>query len=385
MVALGATLGGFNRREMSITQKLWQINWGLVLLVSALACIGFAMLYSAAGGNFEPWAMRQIIRFGFGLVAMIAVAVIDIRQWMRWAYVFYALGILLLIGVAVQGHVGGGAQRWLSVGPLQLQPSEVMKIALVLTLARYFHSASVEDAGRIFFLVPPALLVLLPVGLVAKQPDLGTALMLCMGSAAILFMVGVRWWKFALGFVGVCAALPVAWNFLHDYQKARVLTFLDPTRDPLGSGYHIIQSKIALGSGALFGKGFLQGTQSHLDFLPEKQTDFIFTMLAEEFGMVGSLTLIALYMLLMVYGYAIAFRSTSQFGRLVALGMVTTVFLAVFINMAMVMGMIPAKGVPLPLVSYGGTSMIVTMMGFGLLMNVWVHRDTRIGRGVGEA
>jgi rod shape determining protein RodA len=373
MVALGATLGGFNRREMSISQKLWQINWGLVLLVSALAGVGFAMLYSAAGGNFEPWALRQIVRFGFGLVAMIAVAVIDIRQWMRWAYVFYALGILLLIGVAVQGHVGGGAQRWLSVGPLQLQPSEVMKIALVLTLARYFHSASVEDTGRIFFLVPPALLVMLPVGLVAKQPDLGTALMLAMGSAAILFMVGVR------------AALPVGWNFLHDYQKARILTFLDPTRDPLGSGYHIIQSKIALGSGALFGKGFLQGTQSHLDFLPEKQTDFIFTMLAEEFGMVGSLTLIALYILLMVYGYAIAFRSTSQFGRLVALGMVTTVFLAVFINMAMVMGMIPAKGVPLPMVSYGGTSLIVTMMGFGLLMNVWVHRDTRIGRGVGEA
>ena len=383
MVSLGATLGGFNRREMSIRQKLWQINWSLVLLVSALACIGFAMLYSAAGGNFEPWAMRQMVRFGFGLFAMVAVAVIDIRQWMRFAYVFYGIGVLLLVAVALQGHVGGGAQRWLSLGPIQLQPSEVMKIALVLALARYFHSASVEDTGRIFFLVPPALLVLLPVALVAKQPDLGTALMLAMGSAAILFMVGVRWWKFALGFAGVCAALPVAWNFLHDYQKARILTFLDPTRDPLGSGYHIIQSKIALGSGALFGKGFLQGTQSHLDFLPEKQTDFIFTMLAEEFGMVGSVTLITLYLLLMAYGYAIAFRSTSQFGRLVAIGMVTTVFLAVFINMAMVMGLIPAKGVPLPMVSYGGTSMIVTMIGFGLLMNAWVHRDTRIGR-VGE-
>jgi len=385
MVSVGAGLGGFGRREMTIRQKLWQINWGLVLLVSALAGIGFAMLYSAAQGNFEPWAMRQMIRFAFGLVAMIGVAIIDIRQWMRFAYVFYGVALLLLVAVALQGHVGGGAQRWLSIGPLQLQPSEVMKIALVLALARYFHSASVEDAGRIFFLIPPAGLVLLPVALVAKQPDLGTALMLLMGSAAILFMVGVRWWKFALGFVGACAAVPVAWNFLHDYQKARILTFLDPTRDPLGSGYHIIQSKIALGSGALFGKGFLQGTQSHLDFLPEKQTDFIFTMLAEEFGMVGSLTLISLYLLLMIYGYAIAFRSTSQFGRLVALGMVTTVFLAVFINMAMVMGLIPAKGVPLPMVSYGGTSMIVTMIGFGLLMNAWVHRDTRIGRGVGEA
>jgi rod shape determining protein RodA len=372
------------RQGMTLLQKVWQINWSLVLLLLLLAGIGFAMLYSAAGGSLEPWAMRQIARGAMGLVLMIVVAIVDIRFWMRWAYVFYFGALLMLVAVEIQGSVGMGAQRWLDLGVTQVQPSEIMKITLVLALARYFHGASVEDAGRIPFLLVPVLLVAAPVALVLKQPDLGTGLMLLMGTTAMLFVVGVRWWKFALGFAGVVAAVPLGWNFLRDYQKARVLTFLDPTRDPLGAGYHIIQSKIALGSGAMFGKGFLQGTQSHLNFLPEKQTDFIFTMLAEEFGMVGSLALLGLYLLMMLYGYAIAFRSTSQFGRLVAIGIVTAVFLAMFINIAMVMGMIPAKGSTLPMVSYGGSSLVVTMIGFGLLINVWVHRDVRIGRRLGE-
>ena len=214
----------------------------------------------------------------------------------------------------------------------------------------------------------------------SEKIAVGSALMLLMMTGGILFVAGLHWWKFAAAAIAVAGAVPLGWNFLRDYQKARVLTFLDPTRDPLGTGYHIIQSKIALGSGALFGKGFLQGTQSHLNFLPEKQTDFIFTMFAEEFGMVGSLTLLGLYLLMMVYGYAIAFRSSSQFGRLLAIGVVLTLFLAMFVNMAMVMGLIPAKGVALPMVSYGGSSLVVTMFGFGLLMSVWVHRDMRIGR-----
>ena len=372
------------RQGMSLLQKIWQINWSLVLLLLALAGIGFAMLYSAAGGALEPWASRQIARCAMGLVFMIVVAVVDIRFWMRWAYVGYAGAFLMLVAVELQGSIGMGAQRWLDLGVTQIQPSEIMKITLVLALARWFHGASIEDVGRIPFLLVPVLLVGAPVALVLKQPDLGTALMLLMGTAGMLWVVGVRWWKFALGFAGVIAAVPVGWNFLRDYQKARVLTFLDPTRDPLGTGYHIIQSKIALGSGALFGKGFLQGTQSHLNFLPEKQTDFIFTMFAEEFGMAGSLTLLGLYLLMMVYGYAIAFRSSSQFGRLVAIGIVTAVFLAMFINIAMVMGLIPAKGSTLPMVSYGGSSLVVTMIGFGLLINVWVHRDVRIGRRAGE-
>jgi rod shape determining protein RodA len=359
------------------------VNWLLVLVLSTLSGIGFAMLYSAANGQFSPWADKQMVRFVFGFFAMIGIAVIDIRRLMRSAYMLYGLALVLLVVVNLQGTVGMGAQRWLSLGLFQVQPSEVMKLTLVMALARYFHGASVEDAGRVFFLAPPLALVLVPVGLVAKQPDLGTALMMVMASAAILFVCGVRWWKFAILAAAGVAAAPVAWNFLHDYQKARVLTFLDPSRDRLGAGYHIIQAKIAEGSGRIFGKGFLLGTQSHLNFLPEKQTDFIFTMLAEEFGMIGGVTLLGLYVLVIIYGYAIAFRSSSQFGRLVALGVVTFVFLSVFINVAMVMGLIPAKGVPLPLVSYGGTSLIVTMAGFGLLMNAWVHRDIRIGRGGG--
>jgi rod shape determining protein RodA len=374
----------YRRQTMPLLAKLWQINWSLVVLLLVLAFIGFAMLYSAAGGSLEPWAARQIARAAMGMLLMVIVAVIDIRFWMRWAYVGYLAAFLMLVAVQIQGSVGMGAQRWLDLGVTQVQPSEIMKITLVLALARWFHGATIEDVGRIPFLVVPLVLVAAPVALVLKQPDLGTALMLLMGTAGMLWVVGVRWWKFTLGLAGVIAAVPLGWNFLRDYQKARVLTFLDPTRDPLGAGYHIIQSKIALGSGAMFGKGVLQGTQSHLNFLPEKQTDFIFTMFAEEFGMAGSLTLLGLYLLMMVYGYAIAFRSSSQFGRLVAIGIVTAVFLAMFINIAMVMGMIPAKGSTLPMVSYGGSSLVVTMIGFGLLINVWVHRDVRIGRRVGD-
>jgi rod shape determining protein RodA len=377
-------LGGGRRSGKSLLRKLWQINWSLIILILVLASIGSGMLYSAAGGSLEPWAIRQIARCAMGLVLMVVVAVVDIRFWMRWAYVGYLIALLMLVAVELQGSIGMGAQRWLDLGVTQVQPSEIMKIALVLALARWFHAASIEDVGRLTYLVVPVLLVGAPVALVIKQPDLGTALMLLIGTAGMLFVVGVRWWKFALGFAGVGAAVPLGWNFLRDYQKARVRVFLDPTLDPLGAGYHIIQSKIALGSGAMFGKGFLLGTQSHLNFLPEKQTDFIFTMFAEEFGMVGSLTLLGLYLLMMIYGYAIAFRSTSQFGRLVAIGIVTAVFLAMFINIAMVMGMIPAKGSTLPMVSYGGSSLVVTMIGFGLLINVWVHRDVRIGRRMGD-
>lgn len=372
---------GLNRQELTLSQKLWQVNWGIVLLLTALACVGFAMLYSAAGGSLEPWAQRQMVRFAMGFVLMIAVALVDIRFWMRWAYLLYAATMVMLVAVELQGRVGMGAQRWLDFGFVQLQPSELMKIMLVLALAKHFHSIPLERMGRISAWGPAAVLLALPVALVVKQPDLGTSLMLIMGSAAVGFIAGMRWWKFALAIATGAAAAPIGWNFLRDYQKERILTFLDPSRDPLGAGYHITQSKIALGSGGVVGKGFMLGTQSHLNFLPEKQTDFIYTMLAEEFGMIGAVTLLGLYTLLILYGYAIAFRSTTQFGRLVAVGIVTHLFLSVFINCAMVMGMIPAKGVPLPMVSYGGSSMLVTMLGFGLLMMVWVHRDTQLNRG----
>lgn len=374
-----------NAPEMTLGQKLAAVNWLMVLLIVAIASVGFAMLYSAANGSFSPWAYRQAIRFGFGLVVMLTIAMVDVRFWMRSAYLLYAGVLVLLLGVEIMGEIGMGAQRWIDLGVFQLQPSELMKITLVLALARYFHGLTWDEVGNPLNLIPPLLMIAMPVVLVLRQPDLGTALMIIMGAGATFFLAGVRIWKF-LTLVGLgMAAVPIAWQFMRGYQKQRILTFLNPESDPLGSGYHITQSKIALGSGGLFGKGFLEGSQSHLNFLPEKQTDFIFTMLAEEFGMVGGLALIGLYVLVIAYGFAIAIRARNQFGRLVALGVTTTLFLYLFINVAMVMGLIPVVGVPLPMISYGGTAMLTIMLGLGMVLGVSVHRDVRIGRaGVDE-
>lgn len=372
--------------ELTLRQKVWQLNWGLVLLLTLIAGVGFAMLYSAANGSMEPWASRQMMRFGLGLVIMLAAALIDIRFWLRYAYVIYLGSLLLLGAVEVMGHIGMGAQRWIDIGFVRLQPSEVMKVAMILALARYFHGVSVEDIGRPLYLILPIALVLAPAALVLKQPDLGTAGMLLLAGGALFFCAGVRWWKFALAIVAGLATVPVAWQFLHDYQRDRVLTFFNPENDPLGAGYHTLQAMIGFGSGAITGKGFMQGTQSHLNFLPEKQTDFIFTMLAEEFGLVGSLSLLGLYILVLCYGFAIAFRVRSQFARLLALGLTTNLFLYVFINMAMVMGVFPVVGVPLPLVSYGGTVLLTVMGSMGLVMSCYIHRDVRISRrGTAEA
>ena len=364
----------------SLGQKLWQISWTLVFLLILLAAIGFAMLYSAASGEWDPWASRQMIRFAIGLVLMILVAVTDIQVWMRYAYTLYFLVLGLLVAVEVMGEIGMGAQRWINVGFIQIQPSEIMKITLVLSLARYFHGATLEEIARPTRLIVPLLLLGAPVVLVLRQPDLGTAIMLTMSAGVIFFLAGVKGWKFGVVIVAILAALPVAWSFLHGYQKNRILTFLDPELDPLGSGYHILQSKIALGSGGVFGKGYLHGTQSHLNFLPEKQTDFIFTMLAEELGMAGGLIILGIYMLVIIYGFAIALRVRNQFGRLVSLGIIGTFFFYVFINIAMVMGLVPVVGVPLPLISYGGTAMLSLMIGFGFVLCAYVHRDARIGR-----
>jgi rod shape determining protein RodA len=370
----------FGRPRASFAEKLWSINWGLLLLLTVIACVGFAMLYSAANGHWQPWAGKQAIRFGVAAVIMLAVAMVDIRFWLKAAYPIYGIAFLLLIVVMVHGRLGMGAQRWIDLGVIQLQPSELMKIASLLVLARYFHGIAPEDIGRPHLLVWPALLVLVPAALVLKQPDLGTAMVLVMGGGAMFFLAGVRWWKFVAVLALAGGAVPMIWPFLKEYQKARIYTFLNPENDPLGAGYHSLQSKIAIGSGGPFGKGFMQGSQAHLSFLPEKQTDFIFTMLAEEWGLVGGVVLLALYTLVFIYGYAIAFRSRNQFGRLLALGITVNFFLYAFINIAMVMGLIPVVGVPLPLISYGGTAMLTVMFGFGLLMSIYIHRDTRIGR-----
>ncbi len=385
----------FGRQQPRLAEKLRSINWGLVLLLSVIAAIGFAMLYSAANGSWQPWAGKQAMRYGVFLVIMIAVAMIDIRFWLKdvfhifWfavrpTHLFYLASFALLIFVEVHGRLGMGAQRWIDLGFMQLQPSELMKIALVLVLAGYFHGIGPEDMqgfGRLLWrLILPAAMVFLPAALVLKQPDLGTAMMLVATGGAMFFLAGVRWWLFAAVAAAGAGVVPIAWRFLRDYQKNRIYTFLDPESDPLGAGYHSLQSKIAIGSGGAFGKGFMQGSQAHLSFLPEKHTDFIFTMLGEEWGLLGGLVLLALYTVVFIYGYAIAFRARSQFGRLLALGITINLFFYVFINIAMVMGLIPVVGVPLPLISYGGTAMLTVMFGMGLLMSVYVHRDTRIGR-----
>ncbi len=361
--------------------KVLEIHWAFVFLLCVIASVGFGMLISVAEGHLDPWASRQMIRFAIGLVILIAVAVVDIRIWMALAYPAYTIALLLLVAVEFFGTVGMGAQRWIDFGVFRLQPSELMKITLVLALARYFHGITLEQVSRPLYLLAPLLLISLPVILVLRQPDLGTSLLLAIGGFSLLFLAGISWkWLVAAGAASL-AALPIAWQFvLAPYQKALILTFLEPEADIRGAGWHILQSKIALGSGGVFGKGWLQGTQSHLDFLPEKQTDFIFTMLAEEFGLVGALTLLGLYLLVLGYGLAIAMQTRSQFGRLVVMGVCITFLLYILINTAMVVGMIPVVGVPLPLVSYGGTAMMTLMFGFGLLMCVYVHRDVDVPR-----
>jgi len=367
-------------RQLALSQKIRQINWVLILIVVAAATIGVAMLYSAADGSWDPWAARQITRFTVGLVILVTIALVDLRFWWRYAYLLFAILLALLLAVEVAGSTGMGAQRWINLGVIKLQPSELMKIGLILALARYFHGVSMENVRRIPYLLIPLLLVALPSILVLKQPDLGTALFLVLIGVTVFFIAGVRIWKFVLALAATGVAIPIVWNMLRTYQQKRILTFFNPEIDPLGAGYHILQSKIALGSGGVFGKGFMQGSQSHLNFLPEKQTDFIFTMMAEEFGMMGGLTLLGLYSLILVYGFAISMRSQSHFGRLLALGLTAMMFLYVFINIAMVMGLIPVVGVPLPLISYGGTAMLTQMVGIGFLINVNVHRDLYMSR-----
>ncbi|MGA0345375.1 MAG: rod shape-determining protein RodA [Alphaproteobacteria bacterium] len=366
--------------KISLGQKLKMVSWPFLFLLCLLSGVGFCMLYSAGNGNWEPWASRQLARFIFGMAILLLVAVTDIRIWLRYSYFIYFLSLVLLVAVELKGVIGMGAQRWIDLKFVQLQPSEIMKIAMVLALARYFHGITLSEIKSIRWLLTPLLLIAIPVGLVLRQPDLGTAVMLGLTALVVFFLAGVRLWKFLLVGLTALVFLPVAWSLLHEYQKRRVLTFLDPESDPLGAGYHIIQSKIALGSGGIFGKGLLAGTQSHLSFLPEKQTDFIFTMFAEEFGLVGGLALLGLYTLLIGYGFFISYRVRNQFGRLVCAGIISVLFFYAFINMAMVMGLVPVVGVPLPLVSYGGTSMLSLMIGFGFLMSANVHRDVQISR-----
>lgn len=366
----------------SFFARLRFMPWGLLVLLSVVAGIGFLALYSAGGGSVEPWAIRQFVRYLMAAGVMVALAMVDVRMWYRLTYPIYGVAVILLVIVDVMGHVGMGAQRWINIGFMNLQPSEVMKIAGVMVLARYFHGARIEQLRNPLFLIPPLAMIGLPVGLVMLQPDLGTAIMILMVTAAMFFMAGVAMWMFALAGGAVLAILPIAWGMMHEYQRNRILTFMNPEADPLGTGYHITQSKIALGSGGVFGKGFLQGTQSHLDFLPEKHTDFIFTLWAEEWGLVGSVFLMLSYALIVVYGFWMAFRVSHRFGRLLALGITVNFGLYAMINIAMVMGLIPVVGVPLVMISYGGTAMLSVMAGFGIAASTYVYRDTKMPKGI---
>ncbi|MCB1358251.1 MAG: rod shape-determining protein RodA [Maritimibacter sp.] len=362
-------------------KKVFYVNWALVLLLATVAGIGFGMLYSVAGGTAATWAEPQMKRFAFGLAVMMVIGFVPIWFWRNMAGLAYAASVGLLLWVEFFGSVGMGAQRWIDLGFIRLQPSELTKITLIMALAAYYDWLDLSKVSRPFWVLAPVTLILVPAGLTLMQPDLGTALLLMAGGAITMFLAGVHWLYFVVvgvGGIGSVAAVLLSrgtdWQLLKDYQYRRIDTFLDPASDPLGAGYHITQSKIALGSGGWTGRGFLQGTQSRLNFLPEKHTDFIFTSLAEEFGFVGAASLLALYVAIIVVAVASATRNQDRFGALVTWGVAATFFLFFAVNMSMVMGLAPVVGVPLPLVSYGGSAMLVLMIGFGLVQSAHIHR-----------
>jgi rod shape determining protein RodA len=363
-----------------ILDKLSEINWHIVGLMCGIAAMGFVMMLSAAGGNFSPFASQQISRFLFAFVLMLIVASMPMRMLLDYAYLVYAVCVIVLIGVDIVGHIGMGAQRWIKLGGVNLQPSEFMKLAMILALARYFHRLYPEDIKRLPYLVPPVLMMLIPAILILRQPNLGTALITLGVGTMLCLLAGMRLRYFAIVAVTAILAAPFAWHHMHDYQKRRVLTFLDPQSDPLGAGYNILQSMIAIGSGGFFGKGYLHGSQSQLDFLPEKQTDFVFTMLGEEFGFLGGALMLWLFFLLLSAGMMAAMNSRSTFGGLVAAGVTVMLFLHVLINCGMVMGMMPVVGVPLPFMSYGGSNMVAAVLAVGLLLNAYANQQYLPGR-----
>lgn len=362
-------------------RKVFYLNWPLVVLVSAVSAVGFLILYSIAGGNIEQWAEPQMKRFAAGMVLMFGVAFVPIWFWRNMAGLAYGISILLLLAVEFFGVVGMGAQRWLDIGPLRLQPSELMKVTMVMMLAAYYDWLDVKRVSRPVWVLIPVLMIVIPTFLVVIQPNLGTSLMLLMGGAAVMFAAGVSIWYFAAvaalvigAVVAVFTTRGTPWQFLHDYQYRRIDTFLDPSADPLGAGYNIMQAKIALGSGGWGGKGFMQGTQSRLNFLPEKHTDFIFTTLGEEFGFVGAASLLLLYGLILFFCFTSAVQNKDRFSQLLIIGLAANFFFYLAVNLSMVMGMAPVVGVPLPFLSYGGSVMLVLLVAFGLIQSAHIHR-----------
>lgn len=362
-------------------RKVLYVNWPLVLLLATTASVGFLMLYSVAGGRLETWAEPQMKRFVVGMVGMLVVGFVPIWFWRNVSAVAYLGALVLLVAVEFFGAEGKGAQRWLEFGPIRIQPSELMKVALVMFLAAYYDWLDIKKTSRPLWVLIPVVVILVPTALVLKQPDLGTAILLLAGGGIVMFVAGVSLWYFgtvialAVGLVFVVVeSRGTDWQLIEDYQFRRIDTFLDPGSDPLGAGYNISQAQIALGSGGWAGKGFMQGTQSRLNFLPEKHTDFIFTTLAEEFGFVGAFSLLALYVLILVFCITSALANRDRFSALLTFGVAGTFFLFFTVNMGMVTGLMPVVGVPLPLVSYGGTAMIILLGAFGLVQSAHIHR-----------
>ena len=354
-------------------QRILALPWRIILLVGAIGAFAVVVLYSAAGGSMTPWAINHAVRFSLFMGMALVLSQIPLGFWLRIAYPAYAIILVALIGVEVLGAVSGGSQRWLDLGFIRLQPSEFMKLAIVLALARFYHFLPRGYAGKIAGIWPPLAMIGLPAGLVMLQPDLGTALMIVAGGITLMFLGGIPLrWLLIPGGLGL-ASLPLLYNMLHDYQKRRVLIFLDPEADPLGAGYHITQSKIAIGSGGIFGKGFLEGSQSHLQYLPEQHTDFVFATMAEEWGLAGGMALIIAYGIVLNWGIRVGLQTQTLFGRMLAVGLSMTIFFYVLINSMMVMGLAPVVGIPFPLLSYGGSAMLTVMIAFGMLMGV--HRQ----------
>lgn len=360
--------------------KIVRLDWGIIIVVACVAAVGLGLLYSAAGGSWTPWAKGQIFNLLVCIVAMMILSVLNLKFIFRIVPILYIGGLVLLLLVETLGQVGMGAQRWLTIGGFRVQPSEFVKIATVLCLARYYHSMTIEQARRPITICIPLVILLIPTAFVLGQPNLGTAALILIGGASVIWMAGARLWIFVLTLVLLLSSMPIVWGQLHDYQKKRILTFLDPDNDPLGAGYNILQSKIAFGHGGLSGRGFLEGSQSQLRFLPEKHTDFIFTVLGEEFGLIGSLSVIALYSMFLVYGTIVAVTATSHFVRLAAMGLTITIFLYLFTNVAMASGLIPVVGIPLPLISYGGTSALTLCSCIGLLLNFRLNQNVLLQR-----
>jgi rod shape determining protein RodA len=378
-------LDGFGEGRESVFGKLKRLDWGLVFVFALITATGALLLYGAAGGSFTPWAGPHIVRFfAFGLI-MLIVAVIDIRVWYHAAYPLYVVSVLLLIAVDLFGAVAMGAQRWLPLGPIRIQPSEFMKISIALALARYYQDLAGARLWQLKLHVIPLIMIAVPAALIMMQPDLGTALMVVGVGSSLVLLAGLSWWYVGVaGAVGVSGALVGFLFFMSDFQKNRVFTFLDPSRDPQGTGYHITQSKIAIGSGGLFGVGYMQGTQSQLDFLPERHTDFVLAMLLEEFGFVGGAFVLALYLTAMGIGILTALRCRHVFGKFVAGGITMLLFIYVSMNAGMIMGLLPVVGEPMPFLSWGGSVMLSLMIGIGLIQNTRIHRDKSLGTGFSE-